>query len=73
MRIISDHRKYGNSEIKALILEYIHDARDRKMLYWRLVDGMTIGDIAAKLELNDKTVWKHLQEGEAELFSHLPG
>ena len=69
----SDRRNYTNSQIKALIMEHIHDARDRRMLYWRLVDGMTIEDIAGRLDINAKTVWNHLQTGEKELFSHLPG
>lgn len=64
--------EYTNSLIRELIKEYIHDARDRKMLYWRLVDGLTIANIAERLELNEKTVWKHLQDGEKELFSHIP-
>jgi len=65
--------KYGNEQIKALIMEYIHDKTDRKMLYLRLVDGDTIGEIASKVQLDDKTVWRRLRKGERELFSHLPG
>jgi len=65
--------KYGNEQIKALIMEYIHDKTDRKMLYLRLVDGDTIGEIACKVGLDDKTVWRRLKKGERELFSHLPG
>ena len=34
--------EYGNQQIKELIMEYVHDKTDRKMLYWRLVDGETI-------------------------------
>ena len=65
--------EYGNAQIKALIIEYIHDKTDRKMLYLRLVDGDTIGEIASKTGLDDKTVWRRLHKGERELFSHLPG
>ncbi len=65
--------EYGNAQIKALIMEYIHDKTDRKMLYLRLVDGDTIGEIASKTGLDDKTVWRRLHKGERELFSHLPG
>ena len=65
--------EYGNAQIKALIMEYIHDKTDRKMLYLRLVDGDTIGEIAEAVGLDDKTVWRRLHKGERELFSHLPG
>ena len=54
-------------------MEYIHDKTDRKMLYLRLADGDTIGEIASKVGLDDKTVWRRLHKGERVLFSHLPG
>ena len=69
----SQRPEYGNAQIKALIMEYIHDKTDRKMLYLRLVDGDTIGEIASKVGLDDKTVWRRLHKGERELFRHLPG
>jgi len=68
------HRpEYTNAQIKALIMDYIHDKTDRKMLYLRLVDGDTIGEIASKVGMDDKTVWRRLHKGERELFRHLPG
>ena len=54
-------------------MEYIHDKTDRKMLFLRLVDGDTIGEIASKVELDNKTVWRRLRKGERELFRNLPG
>jgi len=65
--------EYSNTQIKNLIMEYIHDKTDRRMLYLKLVDGDTIGEIASKVGLDDKTVWRRLHKGERELFSHLPG
>ena len=65
--------EYSNTLIKSLIMDYIHDKTDRKMLYLRLVDGDTIGEIASKVGMDDKTVWRRLQKGERELFRHLPG
>lgn len=65
--------EYTNAQIKALIMDHIHDKTDRKMLYLRLVDGDTIAEIASKTKLDDKTVWRRLHKGERELFRHLPG
>lgn len=65
--------EYTNAQIKALIMDHIHDKTDRKMLYLRLVDGDTIGQIAETVGLDDKTVWRRLHKGERELFRHLPG
>ena len=53
-------------------MEHIHDKTDRKMLYLRLVDGDTLGEISAKVGLDYTTVWRRLHNGEKELFSHLP-
>ena len=68
----SPRPEYSNAQIKALIMDYIHDKDDRKMLYLRLVDGDTIGEIASKVHLDDKTVWRRLRRVELELFRHLP-
>ena len=69
----SSRPEYSNTQITALIKEYVHDKDDRRMLYLRLVDGDTIGEIASKTGLDDKTVWRRLRKGEKELFLHLPG
>lgn len=65
--------EYTNAQIKDLIMDVIHDKTDRKMLYLRLVDGDTIAEIAGKVGMDDKTVWRRLRKGERVLFSHLPG
>ena len=69
----SSRPEYTNAQIKALIMDVIHDKTDRKMLYLRLVDGDTIGAISEAVGLDEKTVWRRLHKGERELFSHLPG
>ena len=64
--------QYTNSQITELIKEYIHDKTDRKILYLRFVDNDTIDEIAAKVGLDRKTVWRHIRDQEKELFSHIP-
>lgn len=63
---------YGNLQMKEIIMDRIHDKRDRKILYLYLVDGETIEDIAGMMDLNTKTVWKHIKDGKAIVFKHLP-
>ena len=65
--------KYGNQQIKDLIMEYVHDKTDRKMLYLRLVDGCTFSEIAEMVGMDDKTVRIRIHRQEKEVFSHLPG
>jgi len=69
---VSPLPKYGNQQIKAIIMEYIHDKTDRKMLYLHLVDGESISSLAARFGLDTKTVWIHLRDGKKEVFSHFP-
>lgn len=64
---------YENSIITNLIKEYIHDKTDRKILYMRFVDNDTLAEIAEKLNLDTKTVWRHVHDNEVELFKHYPG
>ena len=64
--------KYGNQQITEIIKEYVHDKVDRKMLYLRFVDGLSLSQIATVLKLDKKTVWTHIREQEKEIFSHIP-
>lgn len=41
-----------NSEIAARIAERIHNARDRRVLYLRYIDGLTYEAIAEAVELS---------------------
>ena len=64
--------KYENEQIKDLIMRHIHNKVDRRMLFLHLVDGDTLGEIAEKVNLDVKTVWRRVYKGKKELFSHLP-
>ena len=66
------HPNYSNEDITRLIKSWIHDKEDRQMLYWHLVDGDTIQEIADKTGKDRKTIWTHLKDGKKELFSHIP-
>jgi hypothetical protein len=70
--------EYETDQIVELIRQRIHDKLDRKMLYWRLVDGDTFEEILDKVFDNEKirtvkTVRNRIHKGEKELFRHLPG
>ena len=65
--------EYSNSQIRELIMEYIHSAENRKMVYLRLVDGMTFEKISEEFQLDVKTVRKRIHKCENELFRHIPG
>jgi hypothetical protein len=70
--------EYTTDQITELIKQYIHDKLDRKMLYWRLVDGDTFEAILNKIYNEDrirtvKTVRERIHKGEEILFKHIPG
>ena len=65
--------EYTNSQIRDLIMEYIHNATDRKMVYRRLVDGLTFERISEEFLLDVKTVRKRIHKCENEIFKHIPG
>lgn len=64
--------EYTNSHIKELILEHIHNSEDRKMLYLRLVDGLTFEEISFRMQMTPKTVRVRIHKGESILFKHIP-
>lgn len=70
---------YTNSQIRALIEEWIHSERDREVLLYRLVDGLTIEQICDRYQakhpdypISTDTVKRIIRKSEPELFKHIP-
>ena len=71
-----NHPEYTTDQITELIKQHIHNKLNRKMLYWRLVDGDTFEKILGKVFNEDgirtvKTVRNRIHGCEEELFKHL--
>ena len=64
---------YTNSQIKQLILEHIHSARDRRIVYRRMVDGLTFEKLAEESQMSVRQIKRIVYKAEKELFKHLPG
>lgn len=71
--------EYSNSQIKSLINEWIHSERDREILCYRLIDGLTLEQIASRYQENHPdmpisvdTVKRALRKNEPILFKHVP-
>lgn len=64
--------EYTNSQIRALIEEYIHNKRDRSILMVRLIDGLTFEQIAELVEMSPRQVRTIVHKCESILFRHLP-
>ena len=65
--------EYTNSLVRELIAEYIHNATDRKMVFERLVNGLTFEKIGEIYQLDVKTVRKRIHRCEEIIFKHIPG
>ncbi|MBP5709678.1 MAG: hypothetical protein J6W84_01740 [Bacteroidales bacterium] len=63
--------EFPNSVIDAAIEEWIHDERHRRILHYKLVDGMTYERIADIEEMSPKGVQKIVYAAEHKLFKHL--
>ena len=69
---------YTTDQITELIKQHIHNKLDRRMLYWRLVDGDTFEKILDRVFNEEgirtvKTVRNRIHKGEEVLFKHIPG
>lgn len=62
---------YTNSQISALIDEYIHSARDRAILKRRLIDGICFEPLAEEFDLSTRHVKTIVYKAQEALFKHL--
>ena len=65
--------EYTNSQIRELVAEHIHNQVDRKMVFDRLVNGLTFEKISEVYQLDVKTVRKRIHKCEEIIFRHIPG
>lgn len=63
--------EYTNSQIKALIDEYIHSERDRAILKRRLIDGICYEPLAEEFDLSVRHVKKIVYKEQDKLFRHM--
>lgn len=61
----------SNSEIEALINEWIHSERDRKILKRRLIDGICYEPLADEMDMSVRQVKNIVSKAEDKLFRHL--
>lgn len=64
--------EYTNSQILALIREYIHSDRDRRVLCDRLINGITMEKLSEKHELSVSQVKRIVRRNMEILMKHIP-
>ncbi len=63
--------EYTNSQIRELIMEHIHSARDRTILERRLIDGVTFERIATEMDMSPRQIKNIVYKEEQILFRKL--
>ena len=63
--------EYTNSQICALIDEYIHSERDRAILKRRLVDGICFEPLAEEFDMSDRQIKRIIYKLQERLFRYL--
>lgn len=63
--------EYTNSQIQALIDEWIHSSRDREILKRRLIDGIVFDSLAEEFDMSTRQVKNIVYKAEEQLFKRL--
>lgn len=61
----------SNSAIDAAINEWIHSERNRRILHYKLIDGLTYERIAEIEDMSPLQIQKIVYKSEDVLFKHL--
>ena len=62
--------EYTNSQIRAIIEEYIHSERDRQILCRRLIDGICYEPLAEEFNLSVRQVKTIVYREGDKVFKH---
>lgn len=62
---------YTNTQIAALIDEYIHSERDRAILKRRLIDGICYEPLAEEFDMSPRQIRRIVYKLQIQLFKHL--
>lgn len=62
---------YSNSEISAVIDEYIHNDKHREIMKTRLIDGWTYEHIGEAYDMSERQIKRIVYRCEDIIFKHL--
>ena len=63
--------EYTNSQVRDMIDEYIHSARDRCILKDKLIDGIHYEPLAEKYDMSVSQVKRIVKVGASSIFSKM--
>ena len=63
--------EYRNSDIAAIIDEYVHSERDRRILKRRLIDGICYEPLAAEFDMSVQRIKTIVYKQQDIIFKHM--
>lgn len=63
--------QYGNSQMDALINEYVHSERDRRILHRRLIDGICYEPLAEEVGMSPRQVKAIVNKSLKQIIPYL--
>lgn len=64
-------REYTNTEIQHIIDEWIHSKKDREILHLRLIDGLTIEELAERFDRSPRQMQRIINRLQTIVFLHI--
>jgi predicted DNA-binding transcriptional regulator YafY len=64
-------RDYTNSEIQHIIDEWIHSERERNILHRRLIDGLTVEELAEEFDRSPRQMQRIINRLQTIVFLHI--
>jgi AraC-like DNA-binding protein len=63
--------EYSNSQVREVIGEYIHNARDRKIMLRRMIDGITLERLAEEFDMSVSQMKRIIKRESDIVFRHI--
>lgn len=60
-----------NAEIEQCINDWCHNVRHRQALKGRMMHGLTNGEIASEMHVDERTVKRYVQKGKKAVEGHI--
>lgn len=64
-------RDYTNTEVQNIIDEWIHSKKDREILHLRLIDGLTIEELAERFDRSPRQMQRIINRLQTIVFLHI--
>ena len=63
--------EYRNSDLIAVVDEYVHSERDRKILKRRYIDGICFEDLGEEFQMSVRQIQNIVYKHQDRIFKHI--